>query len=284
MKPLPRVEAVPLFAAVQEELLALLGDLSVAEWEAPTRSTSWSVKDVVAHLLDGDVRRLSLHRDRLTLAEPDGGIEDYASLVAYLDALNAAWIEAARRMSPRLLVELTAFVTPRVVEHLRSLDPSGTARFAVAWAGETESENWFDIAREYTEKWHHQQQIREAVGRPLLTGPEWLRPLVSTLIRGVPPVYERYAADAGPTTLGLEVTGVVDGRWLLTNETGPWTLFASEDEEEVAAAETRVVMEDDTAWRLFTKTIDEGEAVARMEVSGDRALGELIARTVSYMK
>jgi hypothetical protein len=37
----------------------------------------------------------------------------------------------------------------------------------VAWAGEAESKNWFHVARDYSEKWHHQQQIREAVSQIL---------------------------------------------------------------------------------------------------------------------
>lgn len=279
MRPLPRIDAVPLFAAVQEELIGLLEGLSEEEWRAPTRSAAWDVKDVAAHLLDGDVRRLSLHRDGLVLAEPDG-IDGYEALVDYLDGLNETWVAAARRMSPRLIVELTALLTPRVVEHLRGLAPEGRARFPVAWAGERESEHWFDVAREYSEKWHHQQQIREAVGRPLLTGRRWLRPLVATLVRGVPPVFERHAEADGSTRVALEVGGAVEERWLLTDETGRWELFEPAGEE----VGTKVTMDDDTAWRLFTKTISEEEAVERMEVTGDRALGELVARTVSYMK
>lgn len=283
MKALPRFDAVPVFEEVQAELLRLLEGLSEEAWAAPTRSASWTVKDVAAHLLDGDVRRLSLHRDGLALSGPEGEADGYESLVAYLDRLNATWIAAAHRMSPRLIVELTAFLTPRVVEHFRTLDPEAPARFPVAWAGEGESEHWFDIAREYTEKWHHQQQIREAVGRPLLTGPRWLGPLLATLVRAVPPVFERHAQGGGATRVVLDVTGETEARWLLTDESGAWSLFEPEDGEAERAG-TRVVMDEDTAWRLFTKTISEEEALERMEVTGDHVLAALVARTVSYMK
>jgi len=37
---------------------------------------------------------------------------------------------------------------------------------AVDWAEEMESKNWMAIAREYTEKWLHQQQIRDAIQQP----------------------------------------------------------------------------------------------------------------------
>ena len=38
------------------------------------------------------------------------------------------------------------------LKHLQALKPFDKAIFSVAWAGQDESENWFHIAREYTEK------------------------------------------------------------------------------------------------------------------------------------
>ncbi len=67
---------------------------------------------------------------------------------------------------------------------------------------------------------------------------------------------------------------------MLTDVSGSWALFESEGDP----VDTRIVMDDDTAWRLFTKNISERAAIDRMRVSGDRELGELIARTVSFMK
>jgi hypothetical protein len=49
-----------------------------------------------------------------------------------------------------------------------ALPPHAEAPFGVAWAGETRSANWLDTGREYTERWHHQMQIRDAVGAPPL--------------------------------------------------------------------------------------------------------------------
>jgi hypothetical protein len=38
----------------------------------------------------------------------------------------------------------------------------------VSWAGPEAAPVWFGVAREYTERRHHQQQIRDATGRPPL--------------------------------------------------------------------------------------------------------------------
>jgi hypothetical protein len=45
----------------------------------------------------------------------------------------------------------------------------------------------------------------------------------------------------------------------------------------------RVVMDQDTAWRRMTKGLTEEQALARMEISGDRALGEPVAKMLSVM-
>lgn len=280
MKPLSEIDAVPIFEKTQHKLTSLLKSLSPEEWYNSTSSSKWNVKDVVAHLLDGDLRRLSLHRDRHKLPDPSDPINNNESLVNFLNDLNNTWIQASKRLSPALLIELTEFTTPKVIQHLKSLDPNGVALFSVGWAGETESENWFDIAREYTEKWHHQQQIREATGRSLLIEKQWLSPLINTLIRGVPPVYNRYASEHQNETIQIYISGVIDDSWILAIRNNRWHLYKSNGDQ----VKTTIEMDDDTAWRLFTKNITEQEALKRVHISGNQKLGTLIAKTVSYMK
>lgn len=280
MKSLPEINAIPIFEEVQQELITLLKSLSAEEWEYETSSSTWNVKDIAAHLLDGDLRRLSLHRDKHTLPEPSNPIHDYDSLVAYLNEINNIWVNAAKRLSPSLIIELTEFTTPKIVKHLLELDPKGTALFSVGWAGEKESQHWFDIAREYTEKWHHQQQIREAVGKPLLVQKKWLSPLISTLIRGVPPVYNKHVPNVNSEKIKIYISGVIDESWLLAIENDDWQLFKAENE----TTDTVIEIDDDTAWRIFTKNITEDEALRRINVSGNHELGNIITKTVSYMK
>ena len=75
-------------------------------------------------------------------------------------------VEGARQASAPAPLDLLAVTGPQDAAYHGSLDPHAPALFNVAWAGEQTSPNWFDIGREYTERWHHQQQIREAVGAP----------------------------------------------------------------------------------------------------------------------
>lgn len=171
---------------------------------------AWLVKDIVAHLLDGNVRRLSFQRDKIPLPPPPWQVELYQDLVAFLNQLNAEWVKAAQRISPQLLVEFLDITGAQVSRFFKTLDPFAPAMFSVAWAGQEKSPNWFDLAREYTERWHHQQQIRDAVGAPGLTARQWLYPVLDTFMRGLPHAY-RASGNRNGTKIGFMINGEAGG-------------------------------------------------------------------------
>lgn len=278
MRPVQPILLTSLFPPLYEALYDILDRLQPADWDQPTAASAWSVKDVVAHLLDGDIRQLSFQRDGWTPPEPEQPITDYASLVDHLNTLNNTWTQVARRMSPSVLIGLLRWTGPQVCDHFASRDPHAEALFGVAWAGQDTSPNWFDVAREYTERWHHQQQVREAVGAPLLTDPKWLRPYLDTLVRGLPHAYRN--ADAPPgTRVTIEIQGEAGGTWTLQRAADGWTLYTGADAD--AAAHVR--LPEAVAWRLFSKMADPEEARSAVSVSGDERLSEPLFRFVGFM-
>ena len=150
----------------------------------------------MAHLLDTCLRRLSFDRDRLQ-SGPRRTFADYADLVGYLNQLNAEWVGTMRRVSPRVLMDLLDLAEPQLHAYFASLDPEAPATIGVAWAGEERSLNWFDLGREYTERWLHQQQIREAVGAPALSQRRWLHPTLDIFVRALPFTYGPVEAPPG---------------------------------------------------------------------------------------
>ena len=70
LTPVGRLNLVPLFPGLHRELMTLLRGLQPADWLHPTACAMWSVKDIVAHLLDTCLRRLSFDRDRLQSGGP----------------------------------------------------------------------------------------------------------------------------------------------------------------------------------------------------------------------
>ena len=278
MKPVQPIDTVQLFAGLGEELLALLRGLDPEDWSRPTACALWSVRDIAAHLLDTDVRRLSFQRDRLPLLAPDTEIEGYGDLVAFLNQLNAEWIRAAKRISPTLLIELLDFIGARVRTLFESLDPHAPAMLPVSWAGEETSCNWFDIARETTEKWLHQQQIRDAVNRPGLTSKEWLYPVLDTFMRALPYAYCDVAAEEG-SSLSFEIEGEAGGQWSLLRQDGSWKLFHGASPAPLALTS----IGQDDAWRLFAGSLDPETARRRTRIKGDQRLGARILQMVAVM-
>jgi hypothetical protein len=171
------VDTAPLFDPLARELVALLRRLEPREWLLPTSAGAWTVRDVAAHLLDGDLRRISAERDGHAAPPPAGGIPDGAALVQFLDTLNADWVAVSGRLSTGLITELLEWSGPILARLMLESDPHGPAIFPVAWAVRPDAPRWLDTGREYTERWHHQDQIREAVGAPPLDDPAWLRPV-----------------------------------------------------------------------------------------------------------
>jgi len=266
------------FAALQERLLSLLDELAAADWDRRVPGSRWEVRDVVAHLLDTDLRRLSFQRDGHPVPPADFEIAGDGDLVRFLDLLNEEWTRAARRLSPRLLKELTALAAAQAIELYRGLDPFAAAIFPVAWAGETASLNWFDVAREYTEKWLHQQQIREATGRTGLTGREFLHPVLDTFLRALPHAYRDVAAETG-TAVTVLVEGEAGGRWSVLRGEAGWELFAGAPGRPHAT----VRLDQDVAWRLFSTRRRKPDLVRGAVIEGDRGLGAAALELVAVM-
>jgi hypothetical protein len=262
---------------LSEELLQLLRSLSPEAWHARTSAPQWVVKDVVAHMLDVDYRRISVVRDGHLPPPPDTPIQSERDLVQYLNALNGEWVAAARRMSPRLLCDCVEVTSREIAALHEQTDPHGEAVFPVTWAGDTRSANWLDIGREYTERWHHQDQIREAVGAPPLRAEKWLRPVLDISVLALPHAY-RAVPSADGSAIELRVTGQAAGVWHLARIAGAWQL-----QRGTAPQPSAVLHGDDLdVARLLLHRLSSERIQTLIHVSGDSRLAAplLSARAV----
>jgi uncharacterized protein (TIGR03083 family) len=254
---------------VDEKLIDLLGSLEPSEWDLQTLAPRWKVRDVAAHLLDTVLRKLSMVRDScyveaVTIRSPQDVIE-------LVNRLNAEGVTVYRRLSPPVLIDMMKAACQQSASFHESLDPFAPATFAVSWAGEETSSNWFDTARELTERWHHQQQIRLATSRPGIVTPDLYHPVLDCFVRGLPHVYRDVDAPIG-TVLLLEISGECGGQWFLSRESTRWN-FLSRSAEEFACS---VTIPQELAWRVFTKGIDRDSARRQIAIDGNRDLGEKV--------
>ncbi len=266
MHPLAPIDTAHLFQPLLEELLGVLRALGPADWLLPTLAPRWRVRDVAAHLLDGDLRKLAVYRDghALPLTAP---LDSNRAVVEFVNELNAVGARYAERLSPRLIVDLLELTGAWVAELMASLPPEGPSLFAVSWAGEEASQNWMDTGREYTERWHHQMQIREAVGAPPLLARRWFEPVVEMSVRALPPAFASLDAPPG-TTASLTITDACPGSWSVVRHAGGWGVFRGRP----GTPDAEVEMSSDDVWRLWFNALTPEGARSRASSSGDDRL------------
>ena len=273
----PPINSIELFPALNEQLVLFLKELSPGDWEKQTVAKLWVVKDAASHLLDGNFRQISLKRDGWSV-KPDMDIRSYGQLVQFLNNLNADWVKATRRLSPTVLIELLEQTNTQVYELLKSLDPFAPSLYPVNWAGETLSYNWFDISREYTERWLHQQQIRDAVGDKKLLSRKFYYHVLHIFMHAWPYSCQDVKATDG-AVLKTIITGDGGGEWFLLRSNGKWSLSPTGSHNIIA----ETIIDGDMAWKLFSKSIRKEEAAGSFEIKGDRELGEKVLDMVSVM-
>jgi uncharacterized protein (TIGR03083 family) len=265
-----------LFPGLEARLIDLLRSLSLEDWEKQTLAPNWKVKDVAAHLLDTQVRKLAAARHGYK-AENSKKLSP-EKLVALINTLNAEGVRQYRALSPAELISRMETSSRESAEYHRALDPFARAMFPVSWAGEEESRNWFDTAREFTERWHHQQQIRVAVAKPGIMTRDFYFPVLDCFLRALPHNYRDVPAKPG-SLAQFDVSGDCGANWHLFRDSGVWKLIASPDGEKIS--ETTIPQE--IAWRIFTKGIAAEEARSQVHIAGDQTVGGHILKMISIV-
>lgn len=275
-----QIETLHLFPKLTEELLKLLQGLESSDWLKPSPINGRTVKDLVSHIIDGSLRNLSIQRDNFVDDTNIPSINSYKGLVDYIQKLNKDWMIVSRRLSPAILIDLLEYSDKQYYDFLKTKNPNDKAIFSVAWAGETESKNWFDIAREYTEKWHHQMQIRLALDRPLLLDTEYLEPLYDTFMIALPYLYCDFTNYDNGIKIKISLTGNLSKSWVIERQTDKWDFVDSESVD----IYTSVEIPDDIAWIIFTNTDrDKEKYKTKIKIAGDNSIGLKLLDLVTVM-
>jgi uncharacterized protein (TIGR03083 family) len=280
MQQLEPVIVLDLFPPERQLLLELLSELTEEDWRKPTICAGWTVKDIALHLLGDDIGLLSRKRDGfdyLTSVGTSPALNSWDELVKYINKRNDEWVQATRRMSSRLLCKLLALTGEELHLYFASLDPYAIGD-AVSWAGPAPAPVWLDVAREYTERWVHQQHMRDAVNKPGLKEPRYFAPVLDTFVRTLPHSYKDVQANDG-TVIRLIISGTSGGDWCLLRKQQQWKLGKAS----TARADATVLIDQESAWRLFTRGMSENEVLPHVTIEGNQQLGLHVLHTVSII-
>jgi uncharacterized protein (TIGR03083 family) len=273
-----------LFPEERRGLLELLRSLSDEDWSRATVCPGWDVHDVAGHVLNDYIRRLSGSRDGFSGAV----FANDETLPNYLARINDEFVRATRQCSPPLMIELLDYLGPRLDRVWAAVDLDAPAALDVSWAGPGTSPAWLDIAREYTEFWVHQQQIRDAVGRPGADRPQLMHPVLDTFLRALPHTLREHTRPEG-ATVHVEVTGPAGGHWYAVRVGGRWlnadarATGRDAGMSETGDSTTTVTMSQDDVWRLATRGISVGEARRRAHAHGDPDLTDAVTSLLAVV-
>lgn len=260
-----------LFLPDRAALVALLTDLSPREWALPTVCAGWDVRDVALHVLGGDLGNVARRRDGLRALEPGPN----ETLAAFLARVNRDWVQTARRFSPRLTI--VGWTGPLLADCFDSLDADALGG-PVSWAGPGPAPNWLDIAREYMERWVHQQHIRDPVNRPGQREASFSAPVIAASMHALPKALAAHVA-AARTSVVVRVEGDAGGEWSVVRDHAAWRLFEGAAQD----AHTTVTLRADDWWRVVTLGLSPGDAWQRAEVRGDPGLGRAVLAAVAII-
>lgn len=225
---------------------------------------------MACHLLGDDLGLLSRRRDHY-LGTPAPEFLTEGQYIDWLDQLQIEWVRAARRLSPRLVVELLDWTGPRVAEVLSNEDL--TVRSArVSWAGPEPVPVWLHQLRELSEYWIHRQQLLDALYRPADLDPLLLRPILHGLRWAYP--YRLSQAGLPPGgAIRIRIGEPLDETWLLVLHGGTWEFSDGPEDKVMATASFSA----DQAWRLLTNNL--AQPAGDLDMHGDEHAVQIIATT-----
>jgi uncharacterized protein (TIGR03083 family) len=274
---LPPIDVGPLFQGERDALVALLGSLPDDGWWTPTELPGWNVHDLALHLLADDLGRLRRRPPGAAVATRP---RSFRALARSIERSNEAWVGAARRIPPELVIEWLARTGSLVAGRFAARDRWDES-LGVAWIGTGPSPVWLDAAREYMERWIHQQHIRAAMGRPGMLERRWYHPVLEAAMRALPRTYAGVPAPAR-TRVRVAVSGDAGGAWTMERRARRWQLVADARDAH-AAIDAEVTLPEAGAWRVLTRSAGAPEAAAMATRRGDPALTSPVLRAAAVM-
>jgi uncharacterized protein (TIGR03083 family) len=194
---------VSLLVAEWQALDELLTGLDDAQWSTATGLPGWDVRDVVAHLV-GIESMLTGE----TPPESDVDVTTLPHVRNDLGAVNERWVQALRTAPPASVLARFRELTKTRAEALAAMD-----------AADFEAPSWTPVGQgtlrqllriRLFDSWLHEQDIRDAVGRPGHEAGPCAEAAVDQMLSAVGYVVAKKANAPEGTTVTVTLTGPVE--------------------------------------------------------------------------
>ncbi|HEX2847684.1 MAG TPA: hypothetical protein VHN59_14140, partial [Chitinophagaceae bacterium] len=101
---------------------------------------------------------------------------------------------------------------------------------------------------------------------------------LDTFMYAFPHTFRDVQAETG-TIVSLKVSTDIGGQWSIVKMGNGWELNKNTD----LNPRTQVTIDPDTAWKLFSKSWRPEQVSGKVEIEGDRLLGEQALKMVAVM-
>jgi uncharacterized protein (TIGR03083 family) len=265
-------EIVDKLAEVWTSIAGLCASFSEQAWKTPTDCPKWSVQDHVSHMIGTESRLLGRQA-------PQHTPQDMQHVKNDIGKFNEVWVDFRRSWPGAQVLAEFQDVTAERLRVLRAMSPADFSQPTQTPVGPGTVRDFMHIR--IFDCWVHEQDIRRAVGRPgHLTGPV-VEHSVGRIAMALPFVVGKKAQAPNGTTVVFVITGAA-GRTLPIGVDGGRARVLEAPPE---APTVRLTMDIETLNCLGCGrwTPDDALASGKVQIAGDRGLGETIVRQMNFM-
>jgi uncharacterized protein (TIGR03083 family) len=262
-----RDEAMAVLDEQYDAVVALAEGLDPGEWGLPTACPGWSVKDNVAHVVSIEAMLLGRPTPEVTLPDELPHVRNDFGRV------NEQWIESYRgRSTDEVVADLRKVIAERRAD-LAGMDQEDFDAESFTPAGPDSYGRFMRIR--VMDMWMHEQDIREAVGRPGHQEGRAPQAALDEITAALGFVVGKRAAAPPGSRVRFELTGPMARR--VDVEVGDRARVV-----EALAGDPTVTLT--LSGHLFTRLCGgRGASPAEVRVDGDTRLGEAIVTHMGFM-
>lgn len=273
------VDVLPSYPRLLQKIVNTLHDLPEEKWENRTVLPNWHIKDITAHIASGALRKLTSIYSGI---ETNNSRQiEFRMLVQQINERNENWVSLLRSLHSKLLVSIIDNYYCLLIQEFIKMDPKANAKHAVAWAGDTKSENWFDIAREYTELWHHSMQIADSLDEISFLDDIYFTPFIETCFLALPFHYRNVKEEN--FKLLIEIDGMDPGKYSFIKQNSKYTIEKMVDPEDTLPHDSNVQVTKNIIWKILTGAATTEEKEYGLRIDGNMALGTHLKELVCIM-
>lgn len=265
-------EIVDKLEHVWQSIAELCSGLTEEQWKTPTDCPKWSVQDHVVHMLGTESSLLGR-------PAPEHTPQEMSHVKNDIGKRNEVWVDSRRSLPGATVLKEFREVTEDRLQVLRSMSEADFSQATQTPIGPGTVRDFMQIR--IFDAWVHEQDMRRAVGRPgHLEGPV-VEHSVGRIAMAMPFVVGKKAQTPDGSTVVFEVTGPAGCPLAIGVEGGRARPLAAPP----ATPTVCLTMDVETFNCLGCGRWDSEEVLrsGKVQIDGDRALGETIVRQMNFM-